>query len=124
MSFPVIIIFLVLCLWFVICLPLLGFYYLEGKLGKVYDMVILLSLCVSMVMTFIIVTVVVLVYYGVMLWLKLHSNSVQHVYLSKDGKGWVHKESELSLVDEQYIEWFKNSVYYDKKNTSVFETSG
>lgn len=41
MSFPVIIIFLVLLLWFVICLPLLGFYYLEGKLDKVYDMTIL-----------------------------------------------------------------------------------
>ena len=35
MSFPVIIIFLVLCLWFVICLPLLELYYLESKLeGK------------------------------------------------------------------------------------------
>ena len=32
MSFPVIIIFLVLCLWFVICLPLLELYYLESKL--------------------------------------------------------------------------------------------
>ncbi len=41
MSFPVIIIFLVLLLWFVICLPLLRLYYLEGKLSKVYDMVIL-----------------------------------------------------------------------------------
>ena len=69
MSFPVIIIFLVLCLWFVICLPLLGFFYLEGKLGKVYDMVILLSLCASMVMTFIVVVVaiIVIVYYGVYL---------------------------------------------------------
>ena len=67
MSFPVIIIFLVLCLWFVICLPLLVFFYLEGKLGKVYDMVILLSLCASMVMTFIVVAVVVFVYKGVLL---------------------------------------------------------
>ena len=58
MSFPVIIIFLVLCLWFVICLPLLGFFYSEGKLSKVYDMVILLSLCASIVMTFIIIIVV------------------------------------------------------------------
>ena len=58
MSFPVIIIFLVLCLWIAICLPQLGFYYLEGKLGKVYDMVILLSLCASVVMTFVIVTIV------------------------------------------------------------------
>ena len=59
MSFPVIIIFLVLCLWFVICLPLLRLYYLESKLGKVYDMVILLSLCASMVITFIVVAVIV-----------------------------------------------------------------
>ena len=45
MSFPVINIFLVLCLWFVICLPLLELYYLEskleGKLDKSYDMMIL-----------------------------------------------------------------------------------
>ena len=59
MTFPVIIIFLVLLLWFVICLPLLGFFYLESKLSKVYDMMILLSLCASMVMTFIIVAVIV-----------------------------------------------------------------
>ena len=64
MSFPVIIIFLVLLLWFVICLPLLRLYYLEGKLSKVYDMVILLSLCASMVMTFIIVAVIVFCLYG------------------------------------------------------------
>ena len=62
MSFPVIIIFLVLLLWFVICLPLLRLYYLEGKLDKNYDMVILLSLCASMVMTFIVVAIIVLVY--------------------------------------------------------------
>ena len=61
MSFPVIIIFLVLLLWFVICLPLLGFFYLEGKLSKVYDMVILLSLCASIVITFIIIVVTVFV---------------------------------------------------------------
>ena len=67
MSFPVIIIFLVLLLWFVICLPLLRLYYLESKLGKVYDMVILLSLCASMVMTFIVVAIIVLVSYGVYL---------------------------------------------------------
>ena len=54
--------------------------------------------------------------------MKSHSNSVQHVYWNKDGKGLVHKESESSLVDEQYIEWFNHSVYYDEKNTSVFET--
>lgn len=55
--------------------------------------------------------------------MKLHSNSIQHVYWNKDNKGWVNKESELSLVDEQYVEWFKSSVYFDEKNTSVFETS-
>ena len=62
MTFPVIIIFLVLCLWFVICLPLLELYYLESKLSKVYDMVILLSLCASIVMTFIIVVIVFCLY--------------------------------------------------------------
>ena len=41
MSFPVIIIFLVLLLWFVICLPLLRLYYLESKLDKSYDMIVL-----------------------------------------------------------------------------------
>ena len=43
MSFPGIIIFLVLLLWFVICLPLLELYYLEskleGKLDKIYDII-------------------------------------------------------------------------------------
>ena len=67
MTFPVIIIFLVLCLWFVICLPLLELYYLESKLSKVYDMTILLSLCASMVMTFIIIVVTVFVCIGVLL---------------------------------------------------------
>ena len=61
MSFPVAIIFLVLLLWFVICLPLLRLYYLEGKLegklDKIYDMMILF-----MALTFIVVSVVVLVY--------------------------------------------------------------
>ena len=60
MSFPVIIIFLVLCLWFVICLPLLRLYYLESKLDKVYDMTTLF-----MALTFIVVATVILVYYGV-----------------------------------------------------------
>ena len=61
MSFPVIIIFLVLCLWFVICLPLLELYYLEskleGKLDKIYGMIMLF-----MAYTLIVVSVVVLVY--------------------------------------------------------------
>ena len=60
MTFTLIIIFLVLLLWFVVCLPLLGFYYLESKLDKVYDMTILF-----MALTFIVVAVVILVYYGV-----------------------------------------------------------
>ena len=55
------IIFLVLCLWFVICLPLLELYYLEskleGKLDKIYDMMMLF-----MAYTLIVVSVVVLVY--------------------------------------------------------------
>ena len=49
MSFPVIIIFLVLCLWFVICLPLLRLYYLESKLDKSYDMMILCAYIISYV---------------------------------------------------------------------------
>ena len=57
MSFQVSIISLMLCLWVVSYLPLLGFYCLEGKLGKVYDMAI-----VFMALTFIIVAVVVFVY--------------------------------------------------------------
>ena len=60
MSFPVIIIFLVLLLWFVICLPLLRLYYLEGKLDKIYDMMILF-----MALTFIVVSVIVFCLYGV-----------------------------------------------------------
>ena len=67
MSFPVIIIFLVLCSWIAICLQLLGFFYLEAKLSKVYDMVVLLSLCASIVMTFIIIVVTVFVCIGVLL---------------------------------------------------------
>ena len=63
MSFPVIIIFLVLCLWFIICLPLLTSSYSNGDLVDDYDTVILLSLCASMMMTFIIVTYFQLCYY-------------------------------------------------------------
>ena len=61
MSFPVINICLVLCLWFAICLPLLELYYLEskleGKLDKIYGMMMLF-----MAYTLIVVSVVVLVY--------------------------------------------------------------
>ena len=52
MSFPAIIIFSVLVLWLVICLPSLYYFYTKGKLHKVYDMVILLSLCASMVVVY------------------------------------------------------------------------
>ena len=62
MTFPAINICLVLCLWFVICLPLLELYYLEskleGKLDKIYDMMMMLF----MAYTLIVVSVVVLVY--------------------------------------------------------------
>ena len=64
MSFPVIIIFLELLLF---CLVLLRLLYLESDLGNVYDMVILLSLCALLVMAFIVVSIIVLVSYGVML---------------------------------------------------------
>ena len=49
------------------CLELLRLLYLESDLGNVYDMVILLSLCALVVMTFIVLSIIVLVYYGVML---------------------------------------------------------
>ena len=62
MSFPVIIIFLVLCLWVAICFPLLASSYLDGDLADDYYVIILLSLWVSMVMTCIIVTTVVVVF--------------------------------------------------------------
>ena len=67
MSFPVNIIFLVLCLWVAICLPLLASSYLDGDLADDYDVIILLSLLVSMVMAFIIVVVTVFVCIGVSL---------------------------------------------------------
>ena len=60
MSFPVIIIFLV-CLWFIICLPLLASSYSNGDLVDDYDTVILLSLCASLLIVFIIVTILHLV---------------------------------------------------------------
>ena len=65
MSFPVINIFLVLCLWFVICLPLLELYYLEskleGKLDKIYYMM-MLFMADTLIVVSIVVSVVVLVY--------------------------------------------------------------
>ena len=51
--------------------------------------------------------------------MKPHSNSRSIVYWNKNGKGFVHKESDLTPVDSNYIEWFKSSVYYDEKNTTI-----
>ena len=51
--------------------------------------------------------------------MKPHSNSSSIVYWNKNGKGFVHKESDLTPVDSNYIEWFKSSVYYDEKNTTI-----
>lgn len=54
--------------------------------------------------------------------MKLCSNSTQYVYWNKEGKGWVHKESGLSLLTEKEINKFKNSWYFDEKNTTIIET--
>ena len=51
--------------------------------------------------------------------MKPHSNPSSVVYWNKDGKGFVHKEGYLTLVDSNYIEWFKSSAYYDEKNTTI-----
>ena len=51
--------------------------------------------------------------------MKPHSNSSSIVYWNKDGKGWVHKGSDLTPVDSNYIEWFKSSAYYDENNTTI-----
>ena len=51
--------------------------------------------------------------------MKPHSNSSSVVYWSKDGKGFVHKDDDLTPVDSNYIEWFKSSSYYDEKNTTI-----
>ena len=50
---------------------------------------------------------------------KPNSNSSQTIYWNKDGNGFVHKESDLTPVDSEYIEWFKSSAYYDGKNTTI-----
>ena len=51
--------------------------------------------------------------------IKPHSNSSQFVYWNKDGKGFVHKESEASLLTNKEVDKFKNSAYYDEKNTTI-----
>lgn len=53
--------------------------------------------------------------------MKLHSNSTQHVYWNKDGKGWVHKESEASFLTNEEVDKFNNTCYYDEKNTTIIE---
>ena len=50
-EYLVVVVFSVLVLWLVICLPSLYYFYTKGKLHKIYDMVILLSLCASMFLT-------------------------------------------------------------------------
>lgn len=52
--------------------------------------------------------------------IKPHSNSSQYVAWSKT-KGFVYGDNNAEVFDEQYIEWFKNSAYYDEKNTTIIE---
>ena len=54
--------------------------------------------------------------------MKLHSNSSKHLYWNKDDKGFVHKESKLTLLTKEQVEWFKNSCYYDEKNKMIIAT--
>ena len=48
---------------------------------------------------------------GVLTVGKPASNSSQTIYWNKDGKGFVHEESDLTPVDSKYVEWFKSSAY-------------
>ena len=50
--------------------------------------------------------------------IKPHSNSSSNIYWSKN-KGYIHDINNTEVFDEQYIEWFKNSSYYDEKNTTI-----
>lgn len=50
--------------------------------------------------------------------IKPHSNSSQYVEWSKT-KGFVYGHDNAEVFDEQYIEWFKNSAYYDEKNVTI-----
>ena len=59
--------------------------------------------------------------------IKPHSNSSSYIYWSKT-KGFIHDVNSLindgiinsaEVFDEEYIEWFKNSAYYDEKNTTI-----
>ena len=47
--------------------------------------------------------------------IKPHSSCI---YWSKT-KGFIHDVNSSEVFDEQYIEWFKNSAYYDEKNTTI-----
>ena len=44
--------------------------------------------------------------------IKPHSNSSQCVEWSKN-KGYIHDINNTEVFDEQYIEWFKGSAYYN-----------
>lgn len=50
--------------------------------------------------------------------IKPHSNSSRYIYWSKT-KGYIHDVNNTEVFDEQYIEWFKNSAYYDERNIIV-----
>ena len=52
--------------------------------------------------------------------IKPHSNSSSYIYWSKT-KGYIHDVNSAEVFDEQYIEWFKNSAYYDEKNTTIVQ---
>ena len=52
--------------------------------------------------------------------IKPHSNSSRYSYWSKT-KGFIHDVNSYEVFDEQYIEWFKNSTYYDEKNTNIIQ---
>lgn len=62
MTYSVFIIFSILLLWFIILLPLLRLFYLEGKLKYGYDVIILLSLCASIIIVIIITLLTTLFY--------------------------------------------------------------
>ena len=52
--------------------------------------------------------------------IKPHSSSSSYIYWSKT-KGFIHDVNSSEVFDEQYIEWFKNSTYYDEKNTNIIQ---
>ena len=50
--------------------------------------------------------------------IKPHSNSSRNIYWSKN-KGYIHDINNTEVFDEQYIEWFKGSAYYDERNIVI-----